>query len=156
MQELLPIIVKGHLHIEDDLGNVLVDKDNAIHPQNMARVISRALANESNYFIKEIAFGNGGTDISEDLLNYTAEGTKNLIYKAVELNKWGPTFQFGGKVTKEKSKVGKFLDKVNDAIDSFGGAGTAPTTIKYTDNITTQTIQKIFTNLIIRKCPSRI
>lgn len=67
MQELLPIIVKGHLHIEDDLGNVLVDKDNAIHPQNMARVISRALANESNYFIKEIAFGNGGTDINAAL-----------------------------------------------------------------------------------------
>lgn len=67
MQELLPIQIKGHLHIEDDLGNVLVDKENAIHPQNMARAISRALANESNYFIKEIAFGNGGTDINAAL-----------------------------------------------------------------------------------------
>lgn len=67
MQELLPIIVKGHLHIEDDLGNVLVDKENAIHPQNVARAISRALANESNYFVKEIAFGNGGTDINAAL-----------------------------------------------------------------------------------------
>jgi len=67
MQELLPIIVKGHLHIEDDLGNVLVDKDNAIHPQNMARVIARALANESNYFVKYIAYGNGGTDINAAL-----------------------------------------------------------------------------------------
>ena len=67
MQELLPIKINGHLHIEDDLGNVLVDKENAIHPQNMARAISRALANESNYFIKEIAFGNGGTDINAAL-----------------------------------------------------------------------------------------
>ena len=67
MQEILPIIVKGHLLIKDDLGNVLVDKDNAIHPQNIARVISRALANESNYFVNEIAFGNGGTDINAAL-----------------------------------------------------------------------------------------
>ena len=67
MQEILPVKVIGHLHIEDDLGTVLVDKHNAIHPQNMARVITRALANESNYFVKQIAFGNGGTDINAAL-----------------------------------------------------------------------------------------
>lgn len=67
MQDILPVRVIGHLHIEDDLGNVLVDKHNAIHPQNMARVITRALANESNYFVKHIAFGNGGTDINAAL-----------------------------------------------------------------------------------------
>lgn len=44
-------------------GCVLIDKKNAVHPQNMARVFARALANESNYFIHRIAFGNGGTDI---------------------------------------------------------------------------------------------
>jgi hypothetical protein len=66
----MPIKVHGHLHIEDDLGNTLVDKDNAIHPQNMARVIARALANESNYFIKRIAFGNGGT-VVDAALNVT-------------------------------------------------------------------------------------
>lgn len=67
MQDLLAIKVTGHLLITDDLGNVLVDKDNAVHPQNLARAISRALANESNYFIKTIAFGNGGTDINAAL-----------------------------------------------------------------------------------------
>jgi hypothetical protein len=67
MHEILPVQIKGHVHIVDDLGNVLLDKDNAIHPQNMARVISRALANESNYFVKTIAFGNGGTDINAAL-----------------------------------------------------------------------------------------
>lgn len=59
----LPLEIKGHVKIEDDLGNVLVDKDNAVHPQNMARVIARALANESNFKIHRIAFGNGGTEI---------------------------------------------------------------------------------------------
>jgi len=59
----LPLEVKGHIKIEDDLGNVHVDKDNAVHPQNMARVIARALSNENNYRIHRLAFGNGGTEI---------------------------------------------------------------------------------------------
>ena len=62
-ENALPLVVKGHCKIEDDLGNVLLDRDNAVHPQNMARVISRALSNESNNWIHRIAFGNGGTDI---------------------------------------------------------------------------------------------
>lgn len=67
MQTALPIVVKGHIHIEDDLGCILVDKDNAVHPQNVSRVIARALANESNYFIHRIAFGNGGTSVDAAL-----------------------------------------------------------------------------------------
>lgn len=63
MKAQIPIVVKGHLNIVDDLGNVLVDQDNAIHPQNMARVFARALSNEHNYFINRIAFGNGGTTV---------------------------------------------------------------------------------------------
>lgn len=56
--------VRGHLKIQDDLGQVLVDKDNAVHPQNLARVFARSLANESNYFINRVAFGNGGTTVN--------------------------------------------------------------------------------------------
>lgn len=57
--------MKGHLKIEDtETGEVLVDKFNAIHPQNMSRVIARALSNESNYFIHRMAFGNGGTTVT--------------------------------------------------------------------------------------------
>lgn len=58
---LIPVQVIGHLHAVDDLGNVLIDQHNAVHPQNMARIFARALANESNSFIHRIAFGNGGT-----------------------------------------------------------------------------------------------
>ncbi len=61
MLDNLPISVKGHVHVADDLGNTLVDKCNAVHPQNMARAIARALANEDNFYIHRIAFGNGGT-----------------------------------------------------------------------------------------------
>lgn len=59
--EMVSVNVKGHCKIVDDLGNVLLDKTNAIHPQNVARVFARALANEHNYFVHRIAFGNGGT-----------------------------------------------------------------------------------------------
>jgi len=62
-QDLLPFKVQGHVKIEDDTGNVLVDKTNAVHPQNIARVIARSLSNESNYNIYRIAFGNGGTTV---------------------------------------------------------------------------------------------
>lgn len=46
-----------------DNGEILLDKSNAIHSQNMARIISRALSHETNAWIGRIAFGNGGTRI---------------------------------------------------------------------------------------------
>jgi hypothetical protein len=61
MHDTINFGVKGHVLITDDRGEVLVDKHNAIHPQNMARVIARGLANEGNSAIYRIAFGNGGT-----------------------------------------------------------------------------------------------
>lgn len=66
------ITATGHVHIEDDLGNVLLDKCNAIHSRNLARVVARALSNEHNYFIHRMAFGNGGTVI---------DAAYNVVYK---------------------------------------------------------------------------
>ena len=51
---------------------VVMEQHNAIHPQNMARVISRALSNEDNYYIWRIAFGNGGTVV---------DAAYNITYK---------------------------------------------------------------------------
>lgn len=61
-------IVDGEIKTIGD-GDVEVDKPNAIHPQNMGRIISRALANEDNYFIHRLAFGNGGTvvDVAQNI-----------------------------------------------------------------------------------------
>lgn len=47
--------------IDVEKNQVLVDKSNAIHTQNMARAIARALASEPNSIIYRIAFGNGGS-----------------------------------------------------------------------------------------------
>lgn len=56
--------VIGHVKITDDLGQVLLDEHNAVHPQNLARVFARALANEPNAQIYRVALGNGGTTVS--------------------------------------------------------------------------------------------
>lgn len=61
MSQGLNLKFTGHVLIVDDQNNVLLDKSNAIHTQNMARVITRALANEGNFCIGKVAFGNGGT-----------------------------------------------------------------------------------------------
>jgi len=71
-QESVNVKVSGHILITDDLGEVVLDKTNAVHPQNMSRIICRALSNESNDSVYKIGFGRGGTTIG---------GSNNVIYK---------------------------------------------------------------------------
>lgn len=61
--ELFKIGVRGDVTIEDDLGQVLLTKQNSVHPQNLSRIIARALAGELNSTIFKLALGNGGTYI---------------------------------------------------------------------------------------------
>lgn len=71
MNDGMKVAISGHLLIRDETNDtVLVDKHNAIHPQNMSRIIARALANEPNSIINRIAFGNGGTfkDVGDNLI----------------------------------------------------------------------------------------
>jgi hypothetical protein len=53
--------IKGHCIIKDQDGNIILDKTNDIHPGNMARMIARGLAHESNYWVNSIKFGDLGT-----------------------------------------------------------------------------------------------
>lgn len=62
MIENTNIQIIGHLTITDvESGEVVVDKKNAIHPQNMATVIARALARDNNGYVYKLCLGNGGT-----------------------------------------------------------------------------------------------
>lgn len=63
MKEAFQTRVEGHVLVKDDLGNVLVDKSNAIHPKNMATAIARGLSNTVNYQIYKMKLGNQGTYI---------------------------------------------------------------------------------------------
>jgi len=73
MQEALKTIVHGHVKITDNnTGEVLVDKGNAIHPKNMATAIARGLSNAANYQIYKLKLGNQGTYI---------DGTQQIIFR---------------------------------------------------------------------------
>ena len=56
--------VSGHILIRDkESGEELVNKRNAIHYGNMARVGALALKNADNEYINFIAYGSGGTSV---------------------------------------------------------------------------------------------
>lgn len=76
------ISATGHVHIEDDLGHVHLDDWNAIHPQNLARILTRALANETNSYIYRMAFGNGGS-IVDALYDVTLKTPNDGLYPDV-------------------------------------------------------------------------
>lgn len=86
MNEKLSTAVVGHVKITDDLGNVIVDKKNAIHPGNMAVSIARGLSNTSHNQIYKLKLGNQGTyvDSSQQIVfrppNTT--GTSADLYNA--------------------------------------------------------------------------
>jgi hypothetical protein len=67
----IPVSIEGRCIISDDLGNILLDKNNKIHPMNMSCAFARALSHETNHFIHRIAFGNGGTFV---------DATNNIIF----------------------------------------------------------------------------
>jgi len=82
--------VVGHVRIVDkDSGEVLLDKNNAIHPRNMSTVIARGLAGASNSTIYKLVLGNGGTTItSGGDITYLAPRTAptdNVIYNQTYL-----------------------------------------------------------------------
>ena len=76
LQDAIHAVVRGDVELyEQDADGVrypLLAKRNAIHPQNLARVFARALANESNSSIFRLAFGNGGSYL---------DGAGNIIIK---------------------------------------------------------------------------
>lgn len=53
--------------IKDQDGNVLLDKDNAIHTGNMAVAIARGLSNTAHYQIYKMKLGNQGTYVDSSL-----------------------------------------------------------------------------------------
>lgn len=75
----------GEVRITDKkTGEVIYEGRNAVHPQNCAAVIARALAREDSGFIHRMALGNGGTTINPDTsINYqnpNITGTSATLY----------------------------------------------------------------------------
>ena len=56
--------IDGHVKISDPItGEILVDKNNAIHYENFSQALAYGVANQSQEYIYEMHFGNGGTSI---------------------------------------------------------------------------------------------
>ena len=79
------VMMQGHIKIWDpETGEVIVDKRNAIHYENMSTALANSLANKSTGFIHEIAFGNGGTTVdTTGVITYltpNSTGTNATLY----------------------------------------------------------------------------
>jgi hypothetical protein len=65
MKDAFKVKVDGHVLVKDiDTNEVIIDQCNAIHPQNMARLISKGFAHEADSWVFNLVFGNGGTFIN--------------------------------------------------------------------------------------------
>ena len=55
----------GHVLIKDaDTGEVILDKENAIHYENMSEALAQSLSNRPTGHVHEMAFGNGASTVS--------------------------------------------------------------------------------------------
>lgn len=58
------ILLEGHIKIHDpESGEVLINKRNAIHYENMSIALAESLSNAGEGWIHEMSFGNGGTSV---------------------------------------------------------------------------------------------
>jgi len=78
-------LIQGHIKISDPTsGEILIDKRNAIHYENMSISLAESLANAGQGFIYEMAFGNGGTSIDPTgIITYltpNSTGTNASLY----------------------------------------------------------------------------
>ena len=60
----VPVSIQGFVKIYDPLsGEILVDKKNAIHYENMSIALAQSLADKTIGYIYAMAFGNGGSSV---------------------------------------------------------------------------------------------
>jgi len=63
-QENGGVHIEGHIKIFDpETKEVIVDKRNAIHYENMSEALALSVANKLTGFVHEMSFGNGGTSV---------------------------------------------------------------------------------------------
>lgn len=64
MMSLGPVMVEGRVKIFDPKSQeVFVEKNNAIHYENMSIALAQSLANKNLGYIYSMAFGNGGSSV---------------------------------------------------------------------------------------------
>jgi hypothetical protein len=84
-KDLSGINIEGHIKIYDpQSGEVLINKRNAIHYENMSISLAESIANAGKGFIYEMAFGTGGTQVDPTgIITYltpNSTGTNAALY----------------------------------------------------------------------------
>lgn len=79
------LLLQGHIKISDpSSGEVIIDKRNAIHYENMSISLAESIGNNGTGFIYEMAFGNGGTSVDPTgIITYltpNSTGTNASLY----------------------------------------------------------------------------
>ena len=79
------VLLQGHIKITDPAsGEVLIDKRNAIHYENMSIALAESLASAGQGPIYKMAFGNGGTSVDPTgIITYltpNSTGTNASLY----------------------------------------------------------------------------
>jgi len=79
------ILLQGHIKIHDpESGEVIVNKRNAIHYENMSIALAESLSNAGQGWINNMAFGNGGTSVDPTgvitYLTPNSTGTNASLY----------------------------------------------------------------------------
>lgn len=58
------VMIQGHIKIVDPVtGEILQDKSNAIHYENMSEALAQSIANKGTGVIESMVFGNGATAV---------------------------------------------------------------------------------------------
>jgi len=122
--EMNGVLLQGHIKITDpSSGEVIVDKRNAIHYENMSISLAESLGNAGQGWIYQMAFGNGGTNVDPTgIITYltpNSTGTNASLYNE--------TF---AKVVDDRSVNN--LDPVRNKIETRHVSGT-----NYTDILVT-------------------
>lgn len=88
--------VEGHIKIWDPTtGEVLVNKRNAIHYENFSQALALSVGNQTQGWIHEMSFGNGGTNVDPTgIITYLPTNTtgsnaalyNQTYYKVVDTN----------------------------------------------------------------------
>lgn len=78
-------IIKGHITIKDPAtGEIIVDKDNAIHYENISESMANSLTNRGTGYIENMIFGNGATAVdTTGVVTYlptNTTGTNSQLY----------------------------------------------------------------------------
>ena len=79
------VLLQGHIKIHNpESGEILVDKRNAIHYENMSISLAESLANQGQGMVYSMAFGNGGTSVDPTgiitYLSPNSTGTTASLY----------------------------------------------------------------------------